>query len=312
MSNTTTIPNIDLHCHLDGSLTLSSVQDILNRPIKLTELQVPITCESLAEYLECFHLPLECMQTEQGLEYVSYHFMESLLSDNMGYIEVRFAPILSTIHGLTGEQVVDAVLKGLNRGREDFGIDYQVILCTMRHHPLPLNLEVLKLAKKYLGKGVCAVDIAGSEADYPMSLFRQLFLQASIWKLPFTIHAGECGNVDNVLEAIELGATRIGHGIAMSGNQEAIALCRERQVAIEMCPTSNMQTKAVTDIKKYPLREFLEEGLLVTINTDNRTVSNTTMENEYDFIRKNCGITEQEIMLLKFNAMKAKFSTNPL
>ncbi|MFI3172132.1 MAG: adenosine deaminase [Eubacteriales bacterium] len=301
--------NIDLHCHLDGSLPLEAIQEVLKRPISESDVQVPIECESLAEYLECFHLPLECMQTELGLEYVSYHFMASLAGDDMKYIEVRFAPMLSTIHGLSGEEVINAVIRGLNRGKKQFGIDYQIILCTMRHHPLSLNLEVLKLAKAFLGNGVCAVDIAGSEADYPMSLFRQLFLQASIWKIPFTIHAGECGNIDNVLEAIDLGATRIGHGIALSDHPEALALCREKQIPIEMCPTSNIQTKSVKDIKKYPLREFLEEGLLVTINTDNRTVSNTSIQNEFLFIQNNFGITDDEIILLKSNARKSTFPT---
>lgn len=303
-----TIPNIDLHCHLDGSLTRNSIEDILKRSVTTNEVQVPDSCENLAEYLECFHLPLECLQTEYGLEYASYHFMKSLVPDRISYIEVRFAPMLSTIHGLNGSQVMDAVIRGLERGHLEFGIDYQIILCTMRHHPFTLNLEVLKLAKAYRENHVCAVDIAGSEAHYPMSMFRQLFMQASIWNIPFTIHAGECGNVDNVIEAIELGATRIGHGIALSGHPEAIELCRKKNIALELCPISNMQTKSVTDIKKYPLREFLEEGLLITINTDNRTVSNTTIDKEFAFIREHFAITENEIQLLKFNAMKAKFS----
>ena len=307
MLSANTLPNIDLHCHLDGSLPQTAVEELLNRSVPMNELQVPLDCNSLTEYLQCFHLPLECMQTTQGLEFVSYHFMKSLVADNMQYIEVRFAPMLSTVHGLSGAEVVEAVIRGLERGKSEFQIDYQIILCTMRHHPFALNLEVLKLAKAFRGNHVCAVDIAGDESAYPISRFRQLFLQASIWGIPFTIHAGECGNVDNIIEAIELGATRIGHGIAMGGHSQVIELCRKNNVAIEMCPISNMQTKACTDITQYPLREFLDANLLVTINTDNRTVSNTTLAKEFAFIKAHWGITDADIAVLKFNAIKAKF-----
>ena len=307
MSFTNHFPNIDLHCHLDGSLPLLTMESILQRSLSPNQIQVTPQCDSLAQYLEYFHIPLECLQTEIGLELASYGFMQSLVSDRISYIEVRFAPLLSTIHGLTGEQVIDAVTRGLDRGKEAFQIDYKIILCMMRHHPFSLNLEVLKLAKSYLNRNVCAVDLAGSEAQYPIALFRRLFLQASVWNIPYTIHAGECGSVDNVIEAIELGATRIGHGIALQGHAEAIQLCREKNVAIELCPTSNLQTNACSNIADYPLREFLDAGLLVTINTDNRTVSNTTIEHEFQFIKEHCGITDAECGILKFNAMKARF-----
>lgn len=303
-----TLPKIDLHCHLDGSLPLHAINNVLNRPVTNTEVEAPADCHSLAQYLECFHLPLECMQTELSLEYVSYHFMQSLVIDHITYIEVRFAPILSTIHGLTGTQVMDAVIRGLEKGKKEFGIDYQIILCAMRHHPLSLNIEVLKLAKAYRNKHVCAVDLAGGEADYPMSLFRQLFLQASIWDIPFTIHAGECGDVNNIIDAVELGAKRIGHGIALQGNKEAIALCREKQVTIELCPISNLQTKAVSHLQDYPLREFLDAGLCITVNTDNRTVSNTTLLKEFTLLQKQFQLTDAEIMILINNAEKARFS----
>ncbi len=306
-SNLSGTDYVDLHCHLDGSLPLEVVEQILERKVNLSELQVPLNCESLAEYLECFHLPLECMQTESHIELVCYHFMKSLVKDNISYIEVRFAPMLSTLKGLTCKQVLDAAIRGLEKGKSEFHIEFKIILCAMRHHSHFQNMEVITLAQEYLGHHVCAVDLAGNEAAFPMNRFRNLFFEASIRGIPFTIHAGECGNVDNIIEAIKLGAKRIGHGIALSGNKEAIQLCKERGVILEMCPISNMQTKAVTDIKKYPLREFLKEGLLVTINTDNRTVSGTTLSQEYDFIQKHFNINDEELSLLKENAINARF-----
>ena len=125
--------------------------------------------------------------------------------------------------------------------------------------------------------------------------------------IPFTLHAGECGEVRNVLDSVEAGAVRIGHGIAMRGEEDAKKLVKERGIGVEMCPISNLQTKAVADSAEYPLQEFLEEGLLVTINTDNRTVSNTSMTKELEFIQKTYGISDEEILLLMRNAAKTAF-----
>lgn len=162
-------------------------------------------------------------------------------------------------------------------------------------------------AREYLGNGVCAADLAGAEAIYPMSEFMKLFGQAKKLGMPFTIHAGECGNVQNILDSVEAGALRIGHGIAMRGNSEVQKMIREKGIGVEMCPISNLQTKAVESESQYPLREFLDNGIKVTINTDNRTVSNTTMTKELQFIQEHYRITDEEIRLMMRNAVDTAF-----
>lgn len=162
-------------------------------------------------------------------------------------------------------------------------------------------------AREYLGNGVCAADLAGAEAIYPMSEFMKLFGQAKKLGMPFTIHAGECGNVQNILDSVEAGALRIGHGIAMRGNSEVQKMIREKGIGVEMCPISNLQTKAVESESQYPLREFLDNGIKVTINTDNRTVSNTTMTKELQFIQEHYRITGEEIRLMMRNAVDTAF-----
>jgi adenosine deaminase len=154
---------------------------------------------------------------------------------------------------------------------------------------------------------VCAADLAGAEAIYPMSEFMELFGQAKKLGMPFTIHAGECGNVQNILDSVEAGALRIGHGIAMRGNSEVQKMIREKGIGVEMCPISNLQTKAVESESQYPLREFLDNGIKVTINTDNRTVSNTTMTKELQFIQEHYRITDEEIRLMMINAVDTAF-----
>ena len=143
-----------------------------------------------------------------------------------------------------------------DQGKTEFGIDYGVIVCAMRHESEGANRRMLKAAREFLGNGVCAADLAGNEAAFPMSLFMELFGEVRRLEMPFTIHAGECGSVQNILDAVQCGASRIGHGIALRGQKEAIAFCRDRQIGIEMCPLSNMQTKAVKDPAEYPIQDF--------------------------------------------------------
>lgn len=304
------IPKIDLHCHLDGSLTRACIGELLGREVTQKELQANPECKNLAEYLEKFDLPLECPQDEKGLKRAGYDFMESAARDQLSYVEVRFAPLLSAQQGLTVGRIIEAVLEGLEKGRKIWGIDYGVIVCAMRHQSEEDNLKMLKAAREYLGEGVCAADLAGNEAAFPMHGYMNLFGEVKKTDMPFTLHAGECGSVQNIRDAAECGASRIGHGVAMRGHRDVIELCKEKHIGIEMCPISNIQTRAVQSISEYPMREFLDNGLLVTVNTDNRTVSNTTIEKEIAFIQENYKIRDEEIIHMMRNAVEVSFASD--
>lgn len=302
------LPKIDLHCHLDGSLSLGLVRSILNRDVQLHELQAADDCKSLAEYLQKFDLPLECFMTADGLRRGSYDFIEQVAAENVKYIEVRFAPQLCTKKGLNCSDVIENVLRGLEEGRQKFGVDYQVITCAMRHRPEENNYEMFCAAKEFYGKGVCALDLAGDEASFPAAQFASLFEKAKQLGMPFIMHAGECGSVENIITSVHMGAKRIGHGIAMRGHAEAKQLCKERGIGIEVCPISNQQTKAVPVGEVHPIREFLEDGLLVTLNTDNRTVSNTSITREIQHVQANFGVTDEDIMQMYKNAIEVSFA----
>lgn len=304
---------IDLHCHLDGSLDfrflreVSGVDDLeeLRRHVQVNGKH----CQSLAQYLEKFDLPVKCLQTEENIRRAAESFMDTLVPDNIMYAEVRFAPNLHTLYGLPLDSILDSVLAGLHTGEKKHDIKTNVILCAMRHHAMKDNQEVFRLAKKYLGKGVCAVDLAGDEAAYPTKDFQELFAYAVDNGIPFTIHAGECGDAENIRDAVLMGARRIGHGIAMRGNDELQRLCAEREIGIEMCPISNFQTKAVAATGEYPIREFMEHGLCVTVNTDNRTVSATTIMKEFKFLQQQYDFNESEIITLMRNAIRCSFTS---
>ena len=174
-----TIPKLELHCHLDGSLPLETVRALTGRKeITLSDLQAEPDCRSLKEYLEKFDIPLSAMQTREGLYAAARDFIHSLEGDGVRYVEVRFAPMQSVHPGLSCGQVLESVLEGLLQARRETGIDSRVIVCTMRHHPQEKNLEMMRTARNYLGQGVCALDLAGDEAAYPLKEFRQLFAEA--------------------------------------------------------------------------------------------------------------------------------------
>lgn len=301
-------PKVELHCHLDGSLSRAFVESRLGRKVSVRELQVEPDCRSLPQYLEKFDLPLACLQDEEGLQGAGYDFIRSVSGEHVRYAEVRFAPSLSAHGDLTCGRVIRAVLEGLERGRQDFGTEYNVIVCAMRGQAFEQNLSMLRAAREFLGQGVCAADLAGNEAAWPMSEYRELFAEARKMGMPFTIHAGECGSAANIRDALDAGAARIGHGIAMRGQDALKALCRERGTGIEMCPVSNLQTRAVERPEDYPLREFLDAGLKVTVNTDNRTVSGSTLSGELAFVQEMYGIREEEIFLLLKNAVDVSFA----
>lgn len=302
------LPKIELHCHLDGSLSQEFIQSRLQREVPLEELSVSDDCGSLTEYLEKFDLPLSCLKDEAGLEGAGYDVLRNMSQENVCYAEIRFAPLLSVTEHMNTQQVIAALLNGLERGKKDFGVAYHVIVCAMRHHSEEQNFEMIKTAREFLGAGVCAADLAGAEAQYPMSEFMELFCKTKKLGMPFTIHAGECGNAENIADAITAGAARIGHGIAMRGRPDVQKLVRDFKVGIEMCPISNLQTKAVNSTAEYPLREFLDAGILVTVNTDNRTVSNSSMTKELEFIQKTYGIQDDEMLLLMKNAVETAFA----
>ena len=302
------MPKIDLHCHLDGSLTFESARKILGREVAPEELQAEERCRDLAEYLKKFDIPIACLKTAGALKTAAKDFLLDAAKENICYIETRFAPLHSAGEGLGSREAVEAVLEGLKEAADICRVRYGVIVCAMRHHSQEDSLRMLKDCREFLGEGVCAADLAGDEASYPMKNYTELFREAKKLGYPFTIHAGECGNAENIRDAVECGAARIGHGIAMSGRPDIQKLCAEKRIGIEMCPVSNIQTRAAASPETYPLREFLDAGLLATLNTDNRTVSRTSITREMEFAERYCRVTGEELKKIEMNALETAFA----
>lgn len=307
----------DLHLHLDGSLSPEIMLELGKRqgielPAKRPEtlrsyISADMNCESLNEYLKCFDLPLALLQTEEALELASYDLVKRLEQAGLFYVEIRYAPQFHCEKGMTQEQAVCAVLRGTKRAMEEGSMKVQLILCCMRMDNHIPNLETVKLAGKYLEKGVAALDLAGAEGLFPTRDFGEEFALAKELKVPFTIHAGEADGPESIWKALEFGASRIGHGVRALEDKELIKELARRKIPLEMCPISNLQTKAVRDIAVYPLRAYMEQGLMVTVNSDNMTVSSTSVQREYEFLAKQYGLTDDEAEVLALNGAKAAF-----
>ena len=310
---------IDLHAHLDGCITVGIAKKLaalqkITLPSAADEellsiLSVPDTCEDLNDFLKCFDLPLSLLQTEESLEEAVYLVLSEMERDGVIYAELRFAPQLHTQKGMPQETAIQAALRGLKKSP----IPGNLILCCMRGESNQKeNMETLELARKYLIEdgGVVAIDLAGAEAIFPTENYEELFAKAREYKVPFTIHAGEAGDAEDVKTAIQMGAARLGHGVRIAGNEEVIRLVKDSGVFLEMCPTSNRQTKAVTDMSGYPLKDFLERGLKVTINTDDPAIERTTLSGEFRYMQTLLGLTEDQKQQILFNSIDAAFTTD--
>ncbi len=304
------IPKVELHCHLDGSVSMQALNAIANGVDSslANKISAPVPCGSLAEYLQCFDVILPLLQTERALEMAAYDVIRQAASEHVVYMEVRFAPGLHCQNGLNEAEACNAVLRGLELGERDFGVKSRAILCMMRGKDAAYNLQTLETAKAFLQYGVCGVDLAGNEVAYPPALYRDFFDKASRHGIPFTIHAGECGSSQNVRYAVEMGARRIGHGVAVADDEETKALCKKHNICFEMCPISNFQTKAVPSANEHPFLRMRREGLCATIHTDNRTVSSSSLTQEWEFLSKTFdGIDEDMVRSTNIDAARAAF-----
>ncbi|MCD8130829.1 MAG: adenosine deaminase [Lachnospiraceae bacterium] len=309
---------IDIHLHFDGSLPLELVarqakkQNLPYANLSEEELRdrivCPLDCASLNDFLARFEIPLEILQTADSLSEAVEAVLGTLKGQGILYAELRFAPQHHTRKGLTQEEAVLAALEGLQRGLSDGKIRAQLILCAMRGDGNDAaNFETLELAAKYLHRGVCAFDLAGAEALFPTERYRALFARAAEMEVPFTIHAGEAAGPESVRAALSFGAKRIGHGTHAIEDPALVEELKEKQVVLECCVISNVQSKSVESIEKHPVKYYMEQGLKVTLNTDNMTISQTSMAREVSYVREKLGLTPAEEKQLYLNAVDGAF-----
>ncbi len=310
------LPKTDLHCHLDGSLRLDTILELarkqnvalptFDRVGLFQKLYAGEHVTSLDDYLRAFEITLSVMQTEEALERAAYELAEDAWRENVRYLEVRYSPLLHLRAGLSPAQVVEAVLRGLRSAKRTLGIRYGLILCAIRSLGAESSQRIAELCVAFKNGGVVGFDLAGSEIGHEAKLHRAAFQLVIDNNINCTAHAGESFGPDSVHQAIhKCGAHRIGHGTRLIESGELMNYVNDHRIPLEVCPTSNMQTRAAPSWEKHPVAFYVDYGLRVTINTDNRLMSDTTLTKELHLCHQHYGwslATLKEIIIAGFKS----------
>jgi len=313
------LPKVDLHRHLEGSLRLDTLAEIarehgIDLPAYSIEelrpyVQVTEGAYNFHQFLAKFQLLRRFYRTREAVERVAYEAVADAAADNIRYLELRFNPVaLARNQRFPLDDVTGWVCAAVNKAQAEHHICVRLILQIGRDESLDTATEIAELALAYRQQGVVGVDLAGDEFNYPPHRFAPLFTRIAQEGLGVTVHAGEVGSAENVRAAIRLlHARRIGHGVRVVENSEVVRFVREQGVTLEVCPTSNLQTGVVRTFSQHPLPDLFALGLRVTINTDDPSVSDTTLTDEYLVATKAIGLELRHIRQAVFNAVEAAF-----
>lgn len=313
------LPKIDLHRHLEGSLRLETVVELarlqgMNLPgydIEQLRPLVQVTDDppDFGRYLGKFNILRRLYSSQEIIERVAYEAVADAVADNVRYLELRFSPSAqAAVHGFSFIDTTDWVIAGVDRAQRDFNITVRLVVTLVRHDPIEWAAEITEIAIARQSAGVVALDLAGLVDKFPIDPFARLFRKAKSSGLNITIHAGESRGPETVKEAVTmLGAQRIGHGIRSIEDSRVCQLLRNENVTLEVCPTSNIQTGVVMSFWRHPLRDLHQMGVPVTVNTDNISISNTSLTDEYIVTTLGVGITLFDLRQMLVNAVEAAF-----
>lgn len=308
----------ELHCHLDGSLSLGVIRQLADQagvvlPASDEALRQLVTApkktESLMDYLTVFDFIRPLLQTKEALSLAAYDVATQAAQENVLYMEIRFAPELSMDKGLTALETVEAVLEGTKRAEAEYGIIAKVLVCGLKQSSSEQTQAIFENVVSLAQKGLVGFDFAGNEADFPTYVLEDCLKKAQELGLPFTFHAGECGCARNIAQAVALGISRIGHGTALINNRHLMEEIVQAGTTIEMCLTSNLQTGAAPTLEDFPFLALYELGANITINTDNRTVSDTNLTKEYRLFVEHFGVNKVDFYQFNQQAIRASFAT---
>lgn len=306
------LPKIELHVHLDCSLSFDVVSELrpgITQADFEREFIGPKKCRDLAEYLTCPPRAIKLMQSKDALRLVTRDLFQQLQRDNVIYAEVRFAPLLHTDDGLTPDEIVEAVNSATDEAACETGIEAGLILCTLRHYSEEQSLTTAKLVEQFRGSHVVALDLAADEAGFPLDAHIPAFQYAIEHDLPRTAHAGEACGAESVWSTLrQLRPSRIGHGVRSIEDPELVEYLRQNRIHLEVCPTSNVQTNVTDTYETHPVNALYAAGISLGISTDARTVSNVTLNEEYDKLQVQFGWTTEQLLTCNLEALRAAFA----
>jgi len=312
------LPKVELHCHLDGSIRLNTLIELAQQnkiklpsfePAELKQiLKLGQNYDSLEDYLKVFDYTLSVMQGKDELYRTAWELAEDAAAENCRHIEVRYSPILHIKQGLGLTEVMEAVLQGLADAGRKFNIHTGVIVCGIRNINPETSMRLAELSVAYKNRGVVGFDLAGAEHNFPAKDHVEAFYLIHNNNINCTVHAGEAYGPESIHQALHyLNAHRIGHGTRLKEDGDLLNFVNDHRIPIEMCPTSNVQTNAVPSLSRHPLDFYLDFGVRVTVNTDNRLMSDTTVSEELYRISQEFGLSRNEVKKIILNGFKSAF-----
>jgi adenosine deaminase len=312
------LPKTELHCHLDGSVRINTIIELAekegvnlpsnNKSDLLKILSIGSSPISLEDYIKKFDIILSVLQTPNSLKRAAFELAMDCHKDGVRYLEVRYSPILHTKNGMKLSETVDSVKEGLAEAFDECGILTGIIICGIRHISPDHSLELAKLSIEYKNKGVIGFDLAGAEENFPAKKHKEAFYSILNNNINTTIHAGEAFGPKSIHQAIHVcGAHRIGHGTRVCEDIDLLNYINDHRIPLEICLTSNIHTKSVSSLSEHPFKYYMNKKIRVTLNTDNRLISNTTLSNEYEIAINNFNLTENEIKTIIINGFKSTF-----
>lgn len=305
------LPKVELHLHLDCSLSYKVVSEI-DPAITLEEYQsnfiAPPKCVDLMDYLTRAPSSYPLMQTEEQLRLVTFDLFEQLQQDNVIYAEIRFAPLLHTKEGLSAHEVVASVEAATAEAVRKTGIEARIILCTLRYYSTEQSLETVKLVEDFRGTHVAAFDIAADTTGNVIDAHIPAFQYARDNGIFYTAHAGETRGIENVWDTVrQFAPKRLGHGVCSIEDPELLEHLRDNEIHLEACPTCNVQTDCYDTYADHPIDKLYRAGISVGVNTDTRTISDVTLTQEYDKLNRTFGWGKEEFLQCNLNALRAAF-----
>jgi len=311
MINFTALPKIELHLHLDCSLSYNVVRALdptITEDQYRDEFMASVNCRDLNDYIAKAGRAIDLMQSKEALRLVTLDLFDQLKNDSVIYAEIRFAPLEHTKKGLTPRQVTEAVEAAMQEGVERTGIEAGVILCTLRHYSEEQSMETVKLCKQFKNTRVVGFDIAADEAGYPVDNHVKAFGFAQENDIPCTAHAGEACGAESVWETLkEFKPSRIGHGVRSIEDPKLIEHLKNHHIHLEVCPTSNTLTKVVSELADHPVDQIYQSGVSMSINTDGRTISNVTLRDEYESLYELFDWTKNHLLKCNLEAADHAF-----
>ncbi len=308
------IPKVELHLHLEGAIPLETIYNLIQRAggeesiNNLDDLRRKLTYTDFANFIDVWTWKNTFIRTEEDFEEIAYRVLESLSKQNVKYIEAFYSPGDFWRVGLTVQGITEYLIKGKERAYRDFGIQSELIIDLIRDHGPERSMKYLEEVTPYLGKGVIGIGLGGSEQSFPADPYAFVYKEAKDRGFRLTAHAGEAAGPKSIWAAVEkLGVERIGHGARANEDSELVSLLKEKQIPLEMCVISNVKTGVCSSIETHPIKQYFQQGLMVTVNSDDPTMFNTSINQEYLILIEKLGFTVSDLKRLSMNGIDASF-----